>query len=672
MRHVSPVRRPPHRPACLALVLVFALTLPAVNGQVEPPLYVGIDYEPPAPGTYGLAELGPAADGIVITGSGEHASLHALMQDKITLLSFIFTHCSDQNGCPLATAALYNIYDRARRDPNLSDRFQILSLSFDPVFDTPAVMARYGAGFAAGNTWRFLTTRSAHALQPILDGYGQHVIRDVDERGHPLPSFSHILRVVLIDANQRIRFVYSVPYLHPELIINDIKTLLIASEDAPRAVADGQPPPLQSSPPNRRPPDNIEVRGTSEATHWTGPGDVKIGYSEATYHTQARAVDRRQGAPTDLLAFARTAQLGLPRITSPDRNHLTPESIALGRALFFDRRLSLNATVSCAMCHIPEQGFTSNEMQTAVGFEGRTVRRNTPTLYNVGYATRLFHDAREDRLEQQAWSPLLADNEMANPSIGVVLNTIRELPGYRAAFREAFGERGVSMETVGMALAAYQRTLIAADTPFDRWRFGGEEAAINAAAKRGFELFTGRAGCAGCHIITDRDALFTDYKVHNTGIGYRAAMEVGPGTRRVTLAPGVVVSVDQEIVASVSEPAAADVGRYEVTQDPRDRWKYKTPTLRNIRLTAPYMHDGSLANLREVVEFYNEGGIDNPLLEPRIRPLNLTRREIDDIIAFLSTLTSPHVPTLVSDAFAAPIGDTRDPAAKEKVAPARD
>jgi cytochrome c peroxidase len=311
------------------------------------------------------------------------------------------------------------------------------------------------------------------------------------------------------------------------------------------------------------------------------------------------------------------------------------------------------------MCHVPEQGFTNNEIATAVGIEGRSVRRNSPTLFNVAYAELLFHDGREDRLEQQIWGPLLARNEMGNPSIGYLLNKIRRIDDYDGLFEAAFDGRGVSMATLGSALASYQRTLVSGDSAFDRWYYAGDANALSTPAQRGFELFTGKAACSACHLIGKDSALFMDNQLHNTGLGYRESMGIRPQKQSVQVAPGVVLEIDRAIIDRVGEPAPADVGRYEVTQNPHDRWKYKTPGLRNVELTAPYMHNGSLSTLRDVVEFYNAGGVPNEGLSPLIRPLNLDRQEQDDLVQFLESLTGSNVDTLVADAFAAPIGDIK-------------
>jgi len=391
-----------------------------------------------------------------------------------------------------------------------------------------------------------------------------------------------------------------------------------------------------------------------------GPGDRKQGYDGEDYRTNSVSLDRRIGKEADLLAIANSKHLGLPALEVPADNALSAAKIELGRMLFFDRRLSSNDTFSCAICHIPEQGFTNNEISTAVGVEGRSVKRNSPSLYNVGFYEKLFQDGREDTLEQQAWSPLLARNEMDNPSFGYVIRKIKGIKEYKGRFEQAFDGETVTIATVSKALASYQRTLISANSPFDRWYYGKQENALNAEEKAGFNLFAGKAQCVQCHTIGSEDAFFTDNKTHNTGHGYASSMGQNELTTRVQLAPGVFVDVPREIIAEVDlKKKENDVGLYQVTQNPFDRWKYRTATLRNIELTAPYMHDGAFGTLREVIEFYNQGGIENELLSPLIKPLGLSSLEIDQLAAFLRSLTGDNVDILVADAFAAPIGDLR-------------
>jgi cytochrome c peroxidase len=337
----------------------------------------------------------------------------------------------------------------------------------------------------------------------------------------------------------------------------------------------------------------------------------------------------------------------------PPDNPVSEAKIALGRKLFFDRRLSFNRTLSCAMCHIPEQGFAQNELRTPVGMEGRFVKRNAPSLYNVGSRERLFHDGREFSLENQVWQPLLKDNEMANPSVGFVIETLARADDYQGLFEAAFG-RGPGIETIGQALASYQRGLLSAASPFDRWLFGGDTGSLGASASRGFALFNS-AGCSACHTIAGDHALFSDGQFHDTGIGYARSM-LAPDlvASSVYLAPGV------EVVPKVSfsRPQANDLGRYEATGRSADRWKYLTPSLRNVALTAPYMHDGSLPDLAAVLRFYNEGGVAHADLDPLLRPLGLGESELRDLEEFLRALTGDNVEQLASDGRSVGIGDT--------------
>ena len=390
-----------------------------------------------------------------------------------------------------------------------------------------------------------------------------------------------------------------------------------------------------------------------------GPGDVKEGYESADYRTRSRSLLERRGVKLDLIRFAQAPPLGLPPVQVPADNPLTREKIELGRKLFFDRRLSINDTLSCATCHIPEQGFTNNELRTPVGVEGRSVLRNSPTLYNVAYQEHLFLDGREFSLENQVWQPMTAHNEMAAPSIGYVIRKIRRMGDYAGLFEEAFDGRGPDILTIGRALASYQRTLLAADASFDRWYFGGRADAVDESVKRGFALFSGKAQCVVCHRVQGDHALFIDHQFHNTGLGYAESVSGNePETTRVQLAPGVFAEISRTAIDAVTQQRLPnDLGLYRVTESPGDRWKFRTQTLRNVSLTAPYMHNGRFDTLREVIDFYDGGGVPNELLSPLIRPLGLTEQEKRDLEAFLHSLTGSNVPDIVADAFAAPIGD---------------
>ena len=359
-------------------------------------------------------------------------------------------------------------------------------------------------------------------------------------------------------------------------------------------------------------------------------------------------------------ALARIAQppLGLPPVPIPADNPPSAAKIALGRKLAFDRRLSHNGTMSCAMCHLPEQGFTNNELARPIGVEGRSLRRNAPTLLNVAYETSMFHDGRDPALETQVISPMTAHNEMANPSVGYLVAKVAGLPDYAGLFEAAFGT-GPSIDRIGQAIASWERTLLAADSPFDRWRYGGEEDSLTAQQKQGFDLFTGKAGCAACHLIEDDHALFTDHGFHDTGLGYFNT-EVAPGLSEpvpVEIAPGTAVPLSRAAIRSVGLPPESDLGRHEVTLDPADLWRFKTPSLRNVALTAPYMHDGSLRTLEEVVRFYDRGGYDHPGRDPLIQSLSLRDDEIAALVAFLESLTGANVAALVEDARSQAVGN---------------
>lgn len=608
------------------------------------PGYGELSYPAPQAGTYKLPPIKQAGDGVVLTEQGEKRQLHELLQGQYSLLGFIYSNCSDVNGCPLSSYVFYRLKALMQEKPWLAEHLQLLSLSFDPARDTPEMMRLYGKNFqyaGEAGSWRFLTTASEAQLWPILDAYKQDIQREISVNGEENLDYAHVLRVFLIDPSLQIRNIYSVSFLHPDILMTDLRTLLL-EDGLLQADAAAETEPL--------------LIAAANPSQLSGPGDYKEGYNSADYQTQSQDLNQRQGQAADLLSIAQAPPLGLPPLPQEELDHLTEEKIELGRHLFYDRRLSLNDTFSCAMCHIPEQGFTNNEMKTAVGFEGRTVRRNAPSLYNVAYVERLFHDGRDTRLEEQVWTPLLAHNEMANPSVGHVLNKLRRIPDYKDQFEQVFNEPA-NMLNLGEALASYQMTLLSADSAFDRWYFGKDESALSEDAIQGYRLFSGKANCVACHTVSEEAALFRDNRLHNTGIGYRESMGIRPSKRTVTLAPGVEVEVEQSIIDSVSEKPPRDVGLYEVTQNPSDRWKYTTPSLRNVALSAPYMHNGSLSSLKEVVQFYNQGGVPNPGLSPLIKPLDLTDTEVDYLVSFLESLTGSNVDTLVADAFAAPVGD---------------
>ncbi len=319
---------------------------------------------------------------------------------------------------------------------------------------------------------------------------------------------------------------------------------------------------------------------------------------------QTRASARPIGTPVQI-----KVPLGLPPVPLPADNPPTAETISLGRRLYYDPVLSVDGTVSCATCHGPEHGFSDGK-RVSNGVQNQTGTRNSPTVLNSAYFDLQFWDGRAPSLEKQAEGPVQNPVEMAHTLKGVETKLNADA-SYRQLFAAAFGPRPITYEMVEKSIASFERTVIAANSPFDRWKYGHDESAVNDSVKRGFIVFTSdkKANCAACHLLGQDYALFTDNKFHNVGTGVHA------GT-------------------------FTDAGRYAVTKNEGDRGAFKTPSLRNIALTAPYMHDGSLKNLKEVVDFYIGGGNSNPHLDKNIRVLDfLTGPERADLQAFLESLT---------------------------------
>ena len=340
------------------------------------------------------------------------------------------------------------------------------------------------------------------------------------------------------------------------------------------------------------------------------------------------------------------AAFGLPPLQLPAHVVADRSRVELGRKLFFDRRLSFNGTMSCAMCHVPEDGFTSNASRTAVGIEGKSLKRNAPSLLNVAWQSALFHDGREFSLSTQAWMPLLHPDEMANPSIGHLLHRIRGMADYDGQFERAFRGAGPSMETLGAAIAAFEATLVSADSRFDHWRYGGQGSALSDVEQLGLRIFSGKGRCNVCHLVDERHALLADGKFHVTGAGF--APPAGKSFI-VPLARGVQTVLTDADLAVFAANVPPDLGRYEITLDPADRYAFKTPSLRNVARSAPYMHDGSLATLEEVVDFYDQGGGSAPGKSEVLSALGLDADEKRALVAFLRALDGASLPALLSN-----------------------
>lgn len=324
---------------------------------------------------------------------------------------------------------------------------------------------------------------------------------------------------------------------------------------------------------------------------------------------------------------------------------------ALGAKLFMDPRLSADGTISCSSCHIPEQAFSDGHA-VGIGLHGAAGIRNTPSLINVRAANSLFWDGRRESLESQAADPLVHPSEHGLQSEQDLVRILRQDVAYEAGFKQAFPGtiQAVSAVHAYTALAAFERSLVLGNSGFDRFLYSHDSNAISEAARRGYALFTGRAQCSNCHLIGAQSAALTDERFHPLGIGLQPASEQLPDLLKL------VAQTNQpagELL--ISHPDLAILGRYLVTRDARDVGAFRTPSLRNVALTAPYMHDGSVATLAEAVdrEVYYRGSESGHVLV-------LTPGERADLVAFLESLTSTDMAALAfrSRQLAASVGLT--------------
>ena len=290
----------------------------------------------------------------------------------------------------------------------------------------------------------------------------------------------------------------------------------------------------------------------------------------------------------------------------PADNPQTDQRIRLGQQLYFDTRLSADNTVSCATCHKPDAAW-ANHNSTDTGIKGQVGGRNSGTILNAAYMRYQFWDGRAGSLEEQALGPIANPIEMGETLENVVLK-LNAIPGYRRQFQRVFGT-DVTTDGIAKAIAAFERTVTSGPSPYDRYLMGDKKA-MSPAAVRGMDLFNGKAHCTACH----SGPMFSDQSFHNIGVGM--------------------------------DKPNPDVGRFKITNDPADWGSFKTPTLRDISLTYPYLHDGSEKTLADVVAFYDKGGIPNRNLDPLMLPLNLTRPEKADLVAFMEALTGtmPDIP----------------------------
>jgi len=340
------------------------------------------------------------------------------------------------------------------------------------------------------------------------------------------------------------------------------------------------------------------------------------------------------------------APLGLPPVPVPANNPQTAEKITLGDKLFHDASLSADGKVSCATCHDKAKGFTDN-LRVSKGFRGLTGTRNAPTVINSAYMKTLFLDGREPDLEGQSTQPPINPVEGGLPDHAAQLELVRANPEYVVAFKTVFGvdREHITMTEVSRAIASFERTIIAGDSPFDRYYYGGEKDALDAAQIRGLKVFLEQGRCVSCHRIEQTQALFMDNRFHNIGVGFKRIRGKEAATAAAFLqSKHGGADVDHTVL---TDENMSEVGRFAVTENPTQVGAFKTSTLRNIELTQPYMHDGSLETLEDVVDFYNNGGRDkdtDPLSgfqSGGIRPLDLSDEQKKDLVAFLKALTSP-------------------------------
>jgi cytochrome c peroxidase len=362
-------------------------------------------------------------------------------------------------------------------------------------------------------------------------------------------------------------------------------------------------------------------------------------------HTTSPGVGKAPPIPrVGRLGLPRSLQeVGLPiaatRAAIPIDNPQTPEKIALGQKLFFDGRLSADGTVACSTCHNPARAFTDGRT-VSIGIKGRTGQRNAPTILNALYNKAQFWDGRATTLEQQAALPIVNHVEMGQPDLDSAVARIAGIPDYDRRFRSIFG-RPPNGPDLTRAIASYERALVSFDSPFDHF-IAGDQNAIDDSARRGWELFNTRARCNKCHALDDKrrdPTFFIDQDFHNIGVGIIRHNVVALAVRAVRL-------VDSKSAKSIDDAALqtemSALGRYLVSKKEADIASFETPNLRNVLITAPYFHDGSQATLWDVVDHYNKGdGIHNPFLDQDIQPLALSESDIDDLVAFMVSLTSP-------------------------------
>ncbi len=316
--------------------------------------------------------------------------------------------------------------------------------------------------------------------------------------------------------------------------------------------------------------------------------------------------------------------------------------------------------MACATCHDAKKAFTDSPLRTSEGIlkggKPLTGTRNAPTVVNAAYFASQFWDGRSPSLEDQSQHPFLNPVEMGLKDHQPILKIARTDLAYAKAFEQVFGKKGpaITMNEVMQAIAAFERTQVSGDSRFDRYYFKGDAKALTEQQKRGFDLFVSKGRCVSCHVVEQNTALFTDNKFHNIGVGINDVQQDVPALAGEFLkAKATLAEVDVKVLG---DKRTSELGRFAISRNFEGLGAFKTSTLRNVAVTSPYMHDGSIKTLREVVVHYNNGGVTkegdpvNDFLSSGIRPLALTEPEIDDLVAFLEALTSPEYASLPSAA----------------------
>jgi cytochrome c peroxidase len=336
------------------------------------------------------------------------------------------------------------------------------------------------------------------------------------------------------------------------------------------------------------------------------------------------------GAPPPIPLFS----AGVIQSFTPSDNPITDAKAKLGDMIFDEKRVSADNSIACNTCHSPRNGFTTHT-ETSRGVGDRLGKRNAPSILNAMFYKSMFWDGRAETLEEQATLPILNPIEMGQKTPNDVVAKLAAIPEFVEAFQQVFGHP-VNWQDMGKALAAFERTRLSTEAPFDRF-LHGDEKALNASQRRGWALFTGKARCGSCHTYDAALPIFGDNRFHNTGVaaGKQDYNQLAARAAR-TAAAGSQAEKDKLAL----ETEFSELGRFLTTQKKEDIGAFKTPFLRDVLLTGPYMHDGSLETLWDVVAFFNQGGVRNPFLDSEMKPLGLTESEVDDLVNFLAALTS--------------------------------